>query len=147
MSDDVPAVDGFPAFFCAEIGRYGAVWILPYRRPRGELERLMGFEADGTFLRHLENSRSELTPCKFGADYWLDRPQRRGGGGDGRGVPADDAGGWLRSRFPSPPDPLKSFVREQLVRRRYETRSACIREVDPHDVKVLRSRVRGQSQE
>jgi len=31
----------------------------------------MGFEPDGEFLCHLENSHSGLTLYEFGADYWL----------------------------------------------------------------------------
>lgn len=71
VSDDVPAADEFPAFSSARIGRDGRVWVLPYRRPRGERVRWMGFEPDGEFLCHLEHSHSGLTLYEFGADYWL----------------------------------------------------------------------------
>ena len=71
VSDDVPAADVFPAFSYVEIGRDGRVWVLPYRRPRAEATRLMGFDRDGGFLCHLEYSHSGLTAYEFGADYWL----------------------------------------------------------------------------
>jgi len=71
VSDDVPAAEEFPAFSSARIGRDGRVWVLPYRGPRGERVRWMGFEPDGEFLCHLENSHSGLTLYEFGADYWL----------------------------------------------------------------------------
>ena len=71
VSDDVPAADVFPAFSYVEIGRDGRVWVLPYRRPRAEATRLMGFDGDGGFLCHLEYSHSGLTAYEFGADYWL----------------------------------------------------------------------------
>ena len=79
VSEDVPVADVFPAFSHVEIGRDGRVWVLPYRRPRAEAPRWMGFDRDGRFLCHLEHSHSGLTDYEFGADYWL-------------GVQADDLG-------------------------------------------------------
>ena len=71
LRDEVPAADVFPALSYVEIGRNGRVWVLPYRRPRAEPARWMGFDADGGFLCHLEYSHSGLTAYEFGADYWL----------------------------------------------------------------------------
>ena len=71
VSEDVPAADIFPAFSHVEIGREGRVWVLPYREPRAERQRWMGFDRDGGFLCHLEYSHSGLTAYEFGADYWL----------------------------------------------------------------------------
>ncbi len=70
VSDDVPAADVFPAFSHVEIGRDGRVWVLPYRKPRSERVRWMGFEPDGTFLCHLDQHPG-LTDYEFGAGYWL----------------------------------------------------------------------------
>ena len=71
VRNEVPAADVFPAFRSLEIGRDGRVWVLPYQRPRAERQRWMGFDADGRFLCHLENSHDGLTTYEFGADYWL----------------------------------------------------------------------------
>ena len=71
VSGEVPAADVFPAFSYVEIGRDGRVWVLPYRKPREERRRWMGFDPDGGFLCHLENSHTGLVTYEFGADYWL----------------------------------------------------------------------------
>ena len=71
LRGEVPAADVFPALSYVEIGRDGRVWVLPYRKPRGERVRWMGFEPDGTFLCHLEYSHSGLGTYEFGAGYWL----------------------------------------------------------------------------
>ena len=47
VGDDVPAADVFPAVRSVKIGRDGRVWVLPYRKPRGERVRWMGFDGDG----------------------------------------------------------------------------------------------------
>lgn len=69
--NEIPAADVFPAFSYLMIGRDGRVWVLPYRRPREERQRWMGFDTDGRFLCHLENSHDGLTAYEFGTDYWL----------------------------------------------------------------------------
>jgi len=71
VSGEVPTAGVFPAFSYVEIGRDGRVWVLPYRKPREKRQRWMGFEPDGAFLCHLENSHTGLDTYEFGADYWL----------------------------------------------------------------------------
>ena len=96
VSGEVPTAGVFPAFSYVEIGRDGRVWVLPYRKPREKRRRWMGFEPDGAFLCHLENSHTGLDTYEFGARLLAGLAHRRPGGGDGGGSPAEDARGRLR---------------------------------------------------
>ena len=69
--NEIPAADVFPAFQQLMIGRDGRLWVLPYRRPREDTQRWMGFDADGRFLCHLDHPHDALTAYEFGPDYWL----------------------------------------------------------------------------
>ncbi len=73
VSRERPAADRFPTFSSIQVGRDGRLWVRPYRRPRAEPTRWMGFSRDGSFLCHLERlpEESSIDIWEFGADYVL----------------------------------------------------------------------------
>lgn len=69
VSEDRPVAEVFPAVADVAVGRDGRLWVLPYRKPGGTVER-MAFGPDGRFLCHFANT-SGAAIYEFGADYIL----------------------------------------------------------------------------